>query len=267
MAQGEWYRLLTVTLVHGGLLHLLFNMYALYLVGPIVERIYGWKTFGLMYLLCALAGSVGSMLVGDPTVPSVGASGAIFGLFGVVLAATRIHDPILDRRGRALVGQIGTLIVLNLVFGFASPGIDNAAHIGGLLAGLWLGFVLVPGNVRTVRDLWQMPTPTRSGAVAVETDRRLGRLVRLMAVVVLLLAIGAGLTLATGRIRTDGGGPAQVSSVSGSGGGVVGRSTLSRAPRGATFSASASPPWARASSRTMARPRPRPVPARLGSPR
>jgi membrane associated rhomboid family serine protease len=213
VAQGEWYRLLTVTLVHGGVLHLLFNMYALYLVGPIVERIYGWKTFGLMYILCALAGSVGSLLVGDPTVPSVGASGAIFGLFGVVLAATRIHDPVLDRRGRALVGQIGTLIVLNLVFGFASPGIDNAAHIGGLLAGLWLGFVLVPGNVRTVRDLWQMPAPTRSGAVAVETDRRLGRLVRLMAVVVLLLAIGAGLTFATGRIRTDAGGPGQVSSI------------------------------------------------------
>jgi membrane associated rhomboid family serine protease len=282
VASGQWYRLLSVTLVHGSVLHLLFNMYALYLVGPIVERIYGWKTFGLMYLLCALAGSVGSMLVGDPAVPSVGASGAIFGLFGVVLAATRIHDPILDRRGRALVGQIGMLIVLNLVFGFANPGIDNAAHVGGLLAGLWLGFVLVPGNVRTLRGSWQLPGGTAAGAIATEADRRLVRLVRLMAVVVLLLAIGAGLTFASGRIRTDGRGPGQVSfsagvrpaaaqrsagGGSGEGSGVIGRSTLRRAPRGATFSASASPPWARASSRTIASPSPRPGPARLGSPR
>jgi membrane associated rhomboid family serine protease len=211
VARGDWWRLITVTLVHGSLLHLAFNMYALYLVGPLVERIYGWKTYGLMYLLCALAGSVGSMLVGDAAVPSVGASGAIFGLFGVLLAATRIHDPILDRRGRALVGQIGTLIALNLVFGLLNPGIDNAAHVGGLIAGLWLGFVLVPGNVRTVRDLWQRPSGQGGGAVAADADRRLGRLVRLLAVVVLLLALGTALTLAAGRIRSGPAGPGQVS--------------------------------------------------------
>ncbi len=230
VADGQWYRLLSVTLVHFPVtenpLHLMFNMYALYLVGPLVERIYGWKLFGLMYVLCALAGSVGSMLVGDPHVPSVGASGAIFGLFGVVLAATRIHDPVLDRRGRALVGQIGTLIVLNLFLGFANPGIDNAAHIGGLLAGLWLGFVLVPGNVRTVRDLWQMPADAATGAAAIEADRRLGRLVRLMAVAVLVVAIGAGLTVASARIRTDTGGPGQISLVE-----VVERAPVQSVPK------------------------------------
>ncbi len=73
-------------------MHLLLNMYALYLVGPIVEQIYGWKLFGLMYVLCALTGSVASFLFG--TQPSVGASGAIFGLFGVIFAATRVHHPI-----------------------------------------------------------------------------------------------------------------------------------------------------------------------------
>jgi rhomboid protease GluP len=203
VAAGEWWRLLTVTLVHAPIqenpLHLLLNMYALYLVGPIVERIYGWKVFGLMYVLCALAGSVASFLFGGPE-PSVGASGAIFGLFGVVLAATRIHDPILDRRGRALVGQIGMLIVINLAFGFGINGaggnIDNAAHIGGLLAGLWLGFVLVPGNVRTLRDLWQMPSgPGSAEAIGTATDRRLLALVRLLAVLALLTAIAVGLVL------------------------------------------------------------------------
>jgi membrane associated rhomboid family serine protease len=212
VAAGEWWRLVTVTLVHAPLdvnpLHLVFNMYALYLVGPIVERIYGWKLFGLMYVLCAMAGSVGSFLFGG-LVPSVGASGAIFGLFGIVLAATRIHDPILDRRGRALVGQIGTLIVINLVFGLSTTAvggnIDNAAHVGGLLAGLWLGFVLVPGNVRTVRDLWQMParapgSPGGAGAGGT-ADQRPVVLVRLLAVVVLLIVILVGLAIGSDPSR------------------------------------------------------------------
>lgn len=203
VAAGEWWRLFTVTLVHDptNLLHLLLNMYALYLVGPIVETIYGWKILGLMYVLCALAGSVTSFVFGDPGIPAVGASGAIFGLFGVVLAATRIHDPILDRRGRAMVGQIGMLIVINLLFGFGfnagGGNIDNAAHIGGLLAGLWLGFVLVPHNVQTVRDVWRTDgggsagDPGQAGSV----DRRLLDLVRLLAVVALASAILVGLAI------------------------------------------------------------------------
>jgi membrane associated rhomboid family serine protease len=210
VANGEWWRLLTVTLVHGGLLHLLFNMYALYLVGPIVEKIYGWKIFGLMYLLCALAGSAASLVFGDPHVPSVGASGAIFGLFGVVLAATRIHHPILDQRGRALTGQIGMLIVLNLVLGFGVNGaggnIDNAAHVGGLVAGLWLGFILVPGNAQSLRDLWQIPAGGGSSGqvVAAAVDRRLLLLVRVLAIAALLTAIVVAVTIGTDRTRSAG---------------------------------------------------------------
>ena len=76
--------------------------------------------------------------------------GAIFGLFGVLLAVSRTHHPVLDRRGQMLLGQIGGLIVLNLILGFGlagiGGGIDNSAHVGGLIAGLWLGFLLVPGR-------------------------------------------------------------------------------------------------------------------------
>ena len=115
--QGEYWRLFTVTLLHGSLLHLFFNMYALYLAGPIVERWYGSVRFLLFYLACAAAGSVSSFVFGGD-VPSVGASGAIFGLFGVLLAAGRVHHPV-DRQSRALVGQLGMLILINIAFGFA----------------------------------------------------------------------------------------------------------------------------------------------------
>lgn len=153
VADGQFWRLWTVTLVHADPLHLLFNMYALYLAGPIVERWYGWFYFLLVYLACAAAGSVGSYVFGGDGV-AVGASGAIFGLFGVLLAAGRLHHPV-DRSSRALVSQIGFLIMINLVFGFASGGnIDNAAHVGGLVAGLWLGSILPPTRVATLSSMW-----------------------------------------------------------------------------------------------------------------
>jgi membrane associated rhomboid family serine protease len=159
VADGQYYRLWSVTLVHDptSLLHLAFNMYALFIAGPLVEQLYGSRLFLVFYLLCAAAGSVASFVFGS-AVPSVGASGAIFGLFGILMSASRTHHPVLDRRGRSLVGQIGTLIVINLAFGFLAGGlIDNSAHIGGLLCGLWLGFLFVPGRVMTLRNLWQRP--------------------------------------------------------------------------------------------------------------
>ena len=97
---------MTPVLVHGSLLHLLFNMYFLYLVGPLVEQLYGSARFVLLYVLTAAAGSAASFLFGGPA-PSVGASGAIFGLCGVLLAVSAVHRPVLDRRGRALMSQIG----------------------------------------------------------------------------------------------------------------------------------------------------------------
>jgi membrane associated rhomboid family serine protease len=155
VANGEYWRLLTVTLVHASLLHLAFNMYALWLIGPIVERFYGSAIFVLMYLLTAAAGSVASFLWTDTT--SVGASGAIFGLVGVLVAAQRTHDPMVDRRTRALISQLVPLIAINLVFDLFAGYIDIAAHVGGLLAGLWLGWLLAPARVTTLASNWQRP--------------------------------------------------------------------------------------------------------------
>jgi hypothetical protein len=87
----------------------------------------------------------------------VGASGAIFGLFGIVLVATRYHQAILDRQSRAIASQIGFLIVLNLVIGFSGAlgNIDNFAHVGGLAAGIWLAILIPPGAVPTLISFWQ----------------------------------------------------------------------------------------------------------------
>ncbi len=172
VAAGEYWRLWTVTLLHGSLLHLFFNMYALYLAGPIVERWYGSLTFLGLYLACAAAGSVASFVFGG-NVPSVGASGAIFGLFGVLLAAGRVHHPV-DRQSRGLISQLGMLILINIAFGFAVQGIDNAAHLGGLAAGLWLGAMLPPTRVQTMASLWQRAGDAGAAHVREGPDARPG---------------------------------------------------------------------------------------------
>lgn len=156
---GEYWRLITVALVHFptfpvALLHLGFNMYALYIVGPLVEALYGRVLFVAFYVIAAIGGSIGSYLF----VPglSVGASGAVFGLFGLLFLSTYIHKPLLGRQARALSSQIGMLILINLIFGFTLGGaIDNAAHIGGLITGAWLGYVVAPRGAATLSSLWQ----------------------------------------------------------------------------------------------------------------
>lgn len=199
LADGEYWRLFTVTLLHGGYLHLFFNMYALYLAGSLVEQLYGSRLFLVLYLLSAAAGSIGSFVFGGD-IPSVGASGGVFGLFGVLLAVSRTHHPVLDRRGQMLIGQIGGLILINLLFGFGiagfGGGIDNAAHVGGLVAGLWLGFLLVPGRVPTLGSLWQRP-----GSAAPGGDPATGWL-RLLGVLALVVAIVVGLVIGT-QMRQD----------------------------------------------------------------
>jgi membrane associated rhomboid family serine protease len=190
VAVGEYWRLWTVTLLHGNELHLFFNMYALYLSGRIVERWYGSLPFLVFYLACAAAGSIGSFVFGG-NVPSVGASGAVFGLFGLLLSAGRIHHPV-DRQSRALVGQLGMLILINLLFGFAVPGIDNAAHLGGLAAGLWLGALIPPTRVQTLASLWQ-----RAGQAGAAHVAKVPLFAQVIALGVVVIVVVAGLLAGT----------------------------------------------------------------------
>jgi membrane associated rhomboid family serine protease len=194
VAQGEIWRLWTVTLVHAPLnvmpFHLLFNMYALWLAGPFVEQLYGRWRFLAFYLLFAAGGSLLTFAFGESR-GGVGASGAIFGLFGLLFAAQRTHRPVLDRQSRAFLGQLGGLLAINLVFGFVVRGIDNFAHIGGLISGAWLGLLLAPTNVPTLRSLWRRPGPVPGTTVPAFGAG--GTVVILLAGVVALLGLFAAL--------------------------------------------------------------------------
>ena len=185
LARGELWRLLSVTLVHANLLHLAFNMYALYLIGPLVEGIWGTGIFATFYVLTAAAASTASFIVSPGS--SVGASGAVFGLIGVLIAGTRTHNPVLDRRARAIVPQLGSIVLVNLAFGFIMAGsIDNAAHLGGLAAGLWLGFVVPPGRVATLASLWQGGTAPGGARPIISTLAGVAALVGLIVVALLV---------------------------------------------------------------------------------
>jgi membrane associated rhomboid family serine protease len=151
VASGEWYRLISSAFLHEplsdgtfGILHIAFNMWALIVVGPSLERMLGRSRFLAVYLVSALGGSVLYYLVASPVAPALGASGAIFGLFGAwFVLARRLR---LD--GRQIVG----LIVINLVITFVIPGIAWQAHVGGLIAGVALtsAYAYAPQRNRTL---------------------------------------------------------------------------------------------------------------------
>lgn len=132
---GEWYRLLTAAFLHGSILHILFNMYVLYALGPTLERVLGHARFLLLYVLAALGGSVASYAFSDIRTLSVGASGAIFGLMGALVVA--------GRRLRYDVTQVLVLLGINVVIGFVAAGVDWRAHLGGLVTGAAVAAVMV----------------------------------------------------------------------------------------------------------------------------
>jgi len=193
IAAGEYWRLFSVTLVHEGILHLAFNMYALYIIGPTVEALYGSRRFLLIYLACAGAASATSYVFSDAEV-AVGASGAVFGLFGVLLVADRIHKPALTRQARGLTMQIGVLIGINLVIGFSVANIDNAAHIGGLIAGCWLGLTMVPRGAATLASYWSTDSATGGSAVRRRSPVS-ARTAAILGLGAVALAICAGLAI------------------------------------------------------------------------
>ena len=128
---GEYYRLLTAAFLHANIAHLIFNMYALWIIGMQLESFIGRWRYLVVYLFSAITGSLLSVIV-TPDAVSVGASGAIFGLLGALLYFGYHYRVYL---GTVIKSQIIPLIVINLLLGFMVPGIDNAAHIGGLIGG------------------------------------------------------------------------------------------------------------------------------------
>lgn len=148
---GQWWRLVTSVFMHGGLLHLVFNALVLANVGLMLEPLLGKAQLLLIYLVTGVVASLTSVVFNYGAV-SVGASGAIFGLYGFFLAllfSTLFRPEVRQQFLRGTVVFIG----INLAFGFTMSMIDNAAHIGGLVAGLLLGFIWVPIIRRRVQRL------------------------------------------------------------------------------------------------------------------
>lgn len=138
---GEYWRLLTACFIHIGLIHLATNMYSLYMMGGLLEAmIQPWRML-LLYLVCGLGGSVASIAYHENTV-SAGASGAIFGIMGLLLGL--LLSPLYPKPLRkAMLQQVFTIVGLNLLVGFSIPQIDNAAHVGGLITGFVLSGPLI----------------------------------------------------------------------------------------------------------------------------
>lgn len=129
---GEMWRLLTCAFLHVGLIHLVVNMYSLRVIGPSVESLIGKGKFVFIYLISAISASLMSLVFVDSNIVSVGASGAIFGLMGALLYFGYHYRLYLND---AIKTQIIPVILFNLIIGFMMPGIDNGAHIGGLIGG------------------------------------------------------------------------------------------------------------------------------------
>jgi rhomboid protease GluP len=138
---GQWWRLLTATFLHGGIIHLASNMFGLLFIGALLEPVLGKTKFLLLYLLTGLLASLASIWWFDATV-SVGASGAIFGLYGVFLALL-LKEVFPKEFSTVFMTSTLIFIAYNLLMGLTG-GIDNAAHIGGLLSGFIIGLVLSP---------------------------------------------------------------------------------------------------------------------------
>lgn len=144
VSHGQVWRLLTCAFLHGGLIHILCNMYALYAIGPQVEILFGRVKYIIIYFFSAIGGSLLSYKC-SPNNLSIGASGAIFGLFGAMVVFVLKYK---DRIPKKVLNNLFGVIILNLLIGFNLQGIDNFGHIGGLLAGALVAFLILTKEAR-----------------------------------------------------------------------------------------------------------------------
>ena len=140
VADGEWYRIVTGGFLHAGPVHLLFNMFALYVLGSMLEPALGTRRYVALYFASLLAGAFGALALTGAAENTVGASGAIFGLFGAAFVIAR------GRGLDSIAGQIGLLLVINLALTFGIPGISIGGHLGGLAGGTICAAAIVAGD-------------------------------------------------------------------------------------------------------------------------
>jgi membrane associated rhomboid family serine protease len=172
LQRGEWWRIVSGGFMHGGLAHIALNMFALWQLGTFVEAMLGPRRMLGIYTLSLFGGGL-AVVYFSPNDITVGASGAIFGLFGALLAI----GVRLGRRGRGLIAQTVPILVINLVFTFAVPFISKAGHVGGLVTGFLAGLILfmtrAPEPVAVVVDS-ATGTQTEAELLPPEDAERLG---------------------------------------------------------------------------------------------
>ncbi len=139
VAEGEWYRLLTSGFLHASVIHIGFNMFALFFLGRLLEPGIGTARFVALYFASLFAGSFGATLLSPDTL-TIGASGAVFGIFGATFVIAR------SRGVDALASSIGIILVLNLAITFGRPEISIGGHLGGLVAGVLCALLIVAGE-------------------------------------------------------------------------------------------------------------------------
>ena len=142
---GEWWRLITPIFVHLGFAHVLFNSFSLVLFAPPLERMLGKVKFSIIYLTCGIIANIATYFLKPLTYNHVGASGAIFGLFGIYVGMTLFHKHMISRENKQVIIPI---VVIGLVMTFFQPGINLTAHLFGLLAGLVISWLFLPHLVK-----------------------------------------------------------------------------------------------------------------------
>jgi rhomboid protease GluP len=180
IAAGQTWRLFTAMFIHIGVLHLLFNLYALFALGPLVEGYYGHLRFLSIYLIAGLFGSLASYAFSP--VPSAGASGAIFGLAGAIIVYFARYRENFGARGRAILQNMLLIIAINLVFGFTARGIDNWGHIGGLVGGALVAYGLLPR--------YKAPAVLQPGTQVIQQEERTTQSLLWVTVCVAILVFG-----------------------------------------------------------------------------
>ncbi len=181
--EGDYHRLAVPIFLHAGIFHILLNSFALFIFGPILERTFGPFAFISTYLVAGIFGVAASYWY-SPYL-SVGASGAIFGLVGAYAVYLRSNRDLLGEEARQLLVSLAVIIAINIAFGFFFPGVDQAAHVGGLIAGAAIAFFVAPKR----EIVSSAPSLLGFGYARVATLRRSTGRVALSAAVALGIAI------------------------------------------------------------------------------
>lgn len=182
---AQYYRLFSAMFIHTAIAHLFFNMLSLYYIGRNVEQLYGGSSFVVIYLVGGLVGSAISFAFGSTERVSIGASGAIFAIFAARLAFFYRYRKRLSTYGREQVQGDVFILLVNLFVGFSSSNIDNLGHLGGLLGGIVLSWVLMP--IIMITHVQALPTPRFTLEYQQPTQNRLPALVGGLLLVMLIV--------------------------------------------------------------------------------